>query len=289
MLNKYCTDYGLAGILHVFQNIVNVVQIIVPIVLLLATSIWLVQVIINPDEKKNMKKIYNTLVAAIIVFFIPMLVNMTLGMIDSNNNFLKCWKDAKTISYKIGNSSYIKSGKDAVKIVSTSQYEQGDDKKSDDSSTTTSNYSKDVEGFMTAVKNTVSYAKAHNYHYGDSHGVPPTSDGLISCDRLASKALWDIGYTDQRKGGEVVSTLDSYLTSHGWKKSTNINDAKYGSIILVSHSGTSGSPYHAFVVNSYSNGNMTTYDEGAEWRIHANQPFNNNWGQSSIYGVYNMQ
>ena len=289
MLNKYCTDYALAGILYVFQRIINIIQIIVPIILLISVSIWLIQVIINPDEKKNLKKLYNMVIAAVVVFFVPMLVNMILGMIDSNNNFIKCWRDAKNISFNINNNHHISSGREAVRIVNDQKYEQGDDKKNDASSNASTNYSRDVEGFMNAVKNTVSYAKSNSYHYGDSHGVPPTSDGLISCDRLASKALWDIGYTDQRKGGEVVSTLDNYLTSHGWKKSTNINDCKYGSIVLVSHSGTSGSPYHAFVVNSYKNGVMTTYDEGAEWRIHAKQPFTMGWGQSSIYGVYNMQ
>ena len=286
MLNKYCSDFALAGILHIFQNIVNVVQIVVPIVLLISLSVQLTQMVINPEEKKNMKKLYNTFIAAVVIFFIPMLVNMTIGMIDSNSNFLKCWRDAKTISFDVSKSKYISNGKDAVKIVQDYDYEKGDEKASDSS---TGSNSKDVEGFMTAVRNTVNYAREHNYHYGDSHAVPPTTDGLISCDRLAAKALWDIGYTDQRKGGEVVSTLDRYLTSHGWIKSTNINDAKYGSIIIVSHGGVNGSPYHAFVVNSYKNGHMTTYDEGAEWRVHANQPFDAPyWNQSLIYGVYNM-
>lgn len=287
MLNKYCTDYALAGILYIIQNIVTIIQIVVPIILLISVSIMLTQMIINPDEKKNKKKMFNSFVAAIIVFFIPMLVNMVIGMIDSNNNFLKCWKDAKTVNFNIKDNHYIPLGGEVKKVINDYEYEKGDDKKEDSSSS--SSYRKDVDSFMNAVKNTVSHAKANNYHYGDSHGTPPTSDGLISCDRLASKALWDIGYTDQRTGGEVVSTLDSYLTSHGWSKSTNINDCKYGSIVLVSHSGTSGSPYHAFVVNSYNNGAMTTYDEGAEWRIHADQPFNSGWNQSQIYGVYNMK
>lgn len=286
MLNNYCTDYALAGTLYVIQRLVTIIQIVVPIILLISVSVMLTQMIINPEEKKNKNRIKNSFIAAIVVFFIPMLINLVIGMVDSNNNFLKCWRDAKNININIGNSHYIKidDGRDIKKIINDYEYESGDAKENNDV-----NYRKDVDGFMNAVKATVDHARANNYHYGDSHGTPPTSDGIISCDRLASKALWDIGYTDQRPGGEVVSTLDKYLTSHGWTKSTNINDCKYGSIVLVSHSGTSGSPYHAFVVNSYKNGVMTTYDEGAEWRIHSNQPFNSSWNQSSIYGVYNME
>ena len=82
------------------------------------------------------------------------------------------------------------------------------------------------------------------------------------------------------------------MVSHGWVKSTNINDCKYGSIVLVSHNGTNTLPHHAFVVASYNPGTgiMKTYDMGAEWRIYADQPFTvDYWHQSSIYGVYNMK
>ena len=129
MLNNYCTDYALAGILYVFQRIINIIQIIVPIILLISVSIWLIQVIINPDEKKNLKKLYNMVIAAVVVFFVPMLVNMILGMIDSNNNFIKCWRDAKNISFNINNNHHISSGREAVRIVNDQKYEQGDDKK----------------------------------------------------------------------------------------------------------------------------------------------------------------
>lgn len=144
---------------------------------------------------------------------------------------------------------------------------------------------------MASVKNVVNEARVGNYHYGDSYATPPTTDGLISCDRLEAKALYDIGYTDQRDGGEVCSTLDSYLTSHGWTKSTNINDVKYGSIVLVSKNGTVGPVYHAFTSGGYdpNTGVMIHYDEGAEWRIHSDQPFQTTYyTQDLIYGVYNM-
>lgn len=286
---NYCRDIALAGILHVTQNIVTIIQIIVPIILLISVAIKLFKAMMNPDEKKNIPRIRNSFIATAIVFFIPIILNVLINMADSTDSFINCWKDAKTINIKFQSDKYYGNEEEKTTLYVDQEYEKG---VKNDSNTPSGNYSKNVESYMQAVKNTVDYARAHNYHYGDSHATPPTTDGLISCDRLEAKALWDIGYTDQRTGGEVVSTLDGYLTSHGWKKSTNINDVKYGSIVIVSHPGHNGRPTHAFTAVSYnpSNGVMVSYDEGSEWRVHAEQPFTSNyWTQSMIYGVYNME
>ncbi len=285
---NYCRDFALAGLLHVTQNIVTLIQILVPIILLISVAIKLFKAMMNPDEKKNIPRIRNSFIAAALIFFIPTIVNTAISIVDTDNSFINCWNDAKTIYIKF-QSSYYGKDEEKVKLYIDQDYEKGVNK---DSNTSSGNYSKNVESYMKAVKNTVDYARANNYHYGDSHATPPTTDGLISCDRLEAKALWDIGYTDQRAGGEVVSTLDGYLTSHGWRKSTNINDIKYGSIVIVSHPGHNGTPTHAFTAVSYnpSTGVMVSYDEGEEWRIHAEQPFTSNyWTQSMIYGVYNME
>jgi len=283
-----CGDYGLASIIAVFQRVITLIQIIAPILLLIMASIQLVRLVMNPEEKGGLKGLYNKFLATAIVFFVPVIVNAFMGMLGDSFQLSSCYQVARTINTAPSTKYIPVENEKENKVLFDGEYEKGNKK---NSSTVSGNYSKDVESFMRAVKNTVNYAKTHGYHYGDSHATPPTTDGIISCDRLASKALWDIGYTDQRVGGEVVSTLDSYLQSHGFKKSTNIKDCKYGSIVLVSHSGTAGSPYHAFVVDSYnpSTGAMKTYDEGAEWRITANQPFDASWTQASIYGVYNMQ
>lgn len=288
-MDSYCRSYALAGLLNVTQNIITLIQIIVPILLLLSVSIQLFKAMMKPDDKNIFPKLKNSFIGAATVFFIPIFLNVLLTTIDSNNNFINCWKEAKTISVSFKSETYYGDDKEKTRIINDQEYEKGTGKSS---SIPSGNYSKNVESFMQAVKNTVDYAREHNYHYGDSHATPPTTDGIISCDRLEAKALWDIGYTDQRAGGEVVTTLDGYLTSHGWRKSTNINDMKYGSIVLISHPGHNGQPTHAFTAVSYnpSTGVVVSYDEGAEWRIYASQPFTSNfWIQSMIYGVYNME
>lgn len=140
------------------------------------------------------------------------------------------------------------------------------------------------------------YQMAHNggYIYGDSNSRVPCADGVISCDRLASRALWNLGFTDQQSGGEVVTSLDSYLTSHGFIKIYDKNSLRAGDIVLVAEN---GSPDHCFIINSFTNAyNITKYDMGAQWRIEAAQPFtaslmeegNPLWSSKYFYGAYRV-
>jgi len=135
-LGNCCQDKGLMAILSSISNMVQIIQIVVPIVLLLMICVSLLQMVMNPDEKKNKKKIFNQFVAAVVVFFIPMLINLIVGMIDSTNvNFVSCLKESRNIKLS-SNVTYIKSSDDdrSKKIVNNDTYEKGDEKQSDDGS-----------------------------------------------------------------------------------------------------------------------------------------------------------
>lgn len=132
-LGNCCKDSGLLSILGVFSNIIEIVQIVVPIILLLMVCIKLLQMVINPDEKKNFKTLRNQIIAAVIVFFIPMLINVLVGMIDNTNiNFVSCLKESKNIKLS-NNVTYISdSKKKPSKVINDYEYEKGDPKKTDD-------------------------------------------------------------------------------------------------------------------------------------------------------------
>ena len=282
-----CGDYKLALLLSLFHKFFNLIQIIVPILLLVMVIFDLTKLVINPEDKKRLNVIKNKCIAVVIIFFLPLIVSVFMNLVDEKYDFAQCYNASPLMLEDVQSTEYISvHNGEAVKILQGEEYEHGSAPVSNGS------YSHNVEMFMKSVQNTVEYARVHNYHYGNSHASPPTSDGIISCDRLISKALWDIGYTDQSPGGVVVAEMESYLMSHGWKKSTNIQDCKYGSAVLVGPNGVNGAPTHAFVCVSYNpnTGIMQTYDEGAEWRIYSSQPFTtDNWNQSLIYGIYNMQ
>lgn len=140
--------------------------------------------------------------------------------------------------------------------------------------------------FLNAVKSVQEYARTHNYIYGDSQSTVPTADKKISCDRLVSKALWDMGYTDQPKGGLAFRhDVDAWFKKHGLKKSTKFADIKAGSILVVMN--PSGSSRHMFVVAKKSGKNYSRYDCGSlEW-IRSKQPLPGLW-LSELIAVYNF-
>lgn len=75
-----------AGVIKVFKlirEILNIVRIIVPIMLIVLSVFDILKVVMNPDEEKNMKKkLTNRLLAAIIVFLVPTLVNLVMDVVD---------------------------------------------------------------------------------------------------------------------------------------------------------------------------------------------------------------
>ena len=130
-----------------------------------------------------------------------------------------------------------------------------------------------VNSFLNACKKVMDTARAGKYAYGNSTTTPPTADKKISCDRLIAKALYDLGFKDQRKGGETCGTLDTYLQKHGFVRSTKAKDIKKGSIVLVQATDKDYTS-HAFVCVSYDAKNWKTdrYDAGSQTRINTQQP-----------------
>ena len=99
-LGSCCNDAGLAGIIDIVRKVMGLFQTIVPIILLTMLMIQLFKLVVNPDEKGGLKKITNRIIAALIVFFLPTIVNVVMIYLPSNENFQvgACWQTAKNMS-----------------------------------------------------------------------------------------------------------------------------------------------------------------------------------------------
>lgn len=140
--------------------------------------------------------------------------------------------------------------------------------------------------FLASVKKVQEMARAKGWIYADSQSNVPCADGKISCDRLVARALWDMGYHDQCKGGIALGrNFEAYLMQHGFKRSTNMADAKAGSVMVVMN--PSKSSRHVFVIASRSGDRFTRYDCGSTDWIRSKQPLQGLW-MAYVIGIYNM-
>lgn len=104
-----CSDYGLVGILDILRQVLTLIQIVAPILLILALAIQFTQLLINPDDKKKQKSLINKFIAAVMCFFIPFIVNLTINMLPDTFQLSACWDTAR-ISREVlqsNNSTYI--------------------------------------------------------------------------------------------------------------------------------------------------------------------------------------
>ena len=149
-----------------------------------------------------------------------------------------------------------------------------------------------VEQFLASCQNVVDTARANGYSYGDSHAQNPTTDGIISCDRLVAKALYDLGYTGQPVGGITCGNADEYLYAWGFERSENLYDARRGSIMLVKHKDVDYTS-HMYVLASDMDFNAMVadrYDCGGQENIETPQPLRGEgfWYRTDSIIVYNI-
>ena len=134
-----------------------------------------------------------------------------------------------------------------------------------------------VIDFLAELEYVTTRVKEEGYTYGDADYMPPNDEGyttknngkVISCDRMVAWALYRMGYRDQPEKGLVVSNLEGYLESKGWKKIESQDRVQAGDVVF-SNPDEDGKPQHTFVCA----GENKRYDCGSAKRISSDQPFN---------------
>jgi len=91
ILEATCSSPALAVTLRALKKIMGVIQIIGPILLIVSLSIQITQLLANPDDKKLPKKIFNSILAIILLFFIPVFINIIMKWMGSTFTVSACW------------------------------------------------------------------------------------------------------------------------------------------------------------------------------------------------------
>ena len=90
-LTAVCGSYAVATLLSVFKRALNLIQMIGPIVGIIALVINFTKLMIIPDEKKLKNVIRNWAIAIIMLFLIPTCVNLVMRLFDDTFTVSKCW------------------------------------------------------------------------------------------------------------------------------------------------------------------------------------------------------
>ena len=128
-----CSSNDLAVFLQIVKNILNMIHIIGPILLIIALVMHFIKLMSNPDDKKLMKKIANSIIATIVLFFLPTIANVVMGMVDNSYTLSACWNTTETYT---PSTQYIPINDDNNKKQKLTQdpsdYEKGEKKQTND-------------------------------------------------------------------------------------------------------------------------------------------------------------
>ena len=229
-MNNTCSDSTLSGILGIAKNIVNVIQIIGPILALIGIVILFIKLMSNPEDKKIPKQIRNSGIALIILFFIPMLVNVSMSLLGDSFNFSSCWNSNTKLN---GSSTYVEiDGKNKKKINNNGSYEKGDktSTKSNSSSNNTSTDGSNTDNSSDNGSSNNTYGT--RFFIGDSRTVQMY---CYSHDDWSSSTVNNLSSGISEANGDVWSSKGSIGLD--WMKSTGIpnveSNFKSGSAIII--------------------------------------------------------
>ena len=101
-----CTDYAIVMLIKIMKTVLDMVHIIGPILLLVSISINVLKLVKHEDsseEKKLVKNIRNSIIATVILFLLPALLNLTMLIISNvgiknTTNIDDCWNSVNKIS-----------------------------------------------------------------------------------------------------------------------------------------------------------------------------------------------
>ena len=121
MILSLCSDANVLKILRYIKIVINIIFLIVPILLLVTASISYLKAISNADKDgiaKTNKAMISKCIAAVIIFFIPLITKMRVRLASTDeNDYISCIENATPEGIS---NAYVKNANDTIKKVKTS-------------------------------------------------------------------------------------------------------------------------------------------------------------------------
>ena len=126
ILEVSCSSPVLGIVTQIVKKIVGLIQIIAPILLIISLIINIINLVQDPENKKLPKKIFNAIIATIVVFFIPLLVNVVMDTLGNSNSISACWNSGDVdVSVSQDQNYQNNNGENKKIITDTGKYEKG--------------------------------------------------------------------------------------------------------------------------------------------------------------------
>lgn len=284
-LGNCCSDPGLATLIEASRRVMNLIQIIAPILLIIMAAIQFTRLVMNPEVKGGLKGIKNMFVAAAVIFFIPVIVDVVLNMMPQSFSVSACWQQAKTIaeSSRRYNFEYIspyESQSTSKALTDPSEYEKGKPK-----STTGSGGNiapGDAKGILEGAEKVHTMYEQNKWFYYTSLGQLRWNDIKYSTNNpsRATCCATFVGSAFYAGGVFSESELNKYnynsaygisqlCQEHGWTKISSYSQLAAGDIVIMSGPEGGSSVGH---VQIYA-GNGTWYNAGSTNAIQRDSPY----------------
>lgn len=95
MILNVCEQSGILSLILYVKKIIDLIRIVVPIALILMCTIDFAKMVLNPDEKSSIPQIMKRILAAMLIFFVPTMVNILLEWAgELSFDATDCWNNA---------------------------------------------------------------------------------------------------------------------------------------------------------------------------------------------------
>ena len=77
-----CNNDNIIQLFKILKQFLSIIRYVVPIGLTIMTVVAVMKKTINPDDKDGQKRIISRIIAAVLVFFAPVLVRFVIKVVD---------------------------------------------------------------------------------------------------------------------------------------------------------------------------------------------------------------
>ena len=305
-LGTCCNDYSIAIFIAIIKNAIEVIQIIVPILLIAMSMVQLFKMLTSSDprDKKGVKSLTNKFVAAAIVFFLPIFANIVISLVGEGVNtggldVIKCYKESSStvevmnrtrtryIKKETNNKEPVKVTFDGKDVADGSDGVNPNDRetkyKDRGSSGGGGNLAPgDAQGILDGAEKVHTTYEQNGWFYYSSLDQLRWNDVKYStnnpskatcCATFVGSAFYVGGvFTEQEINQYNYNSqygISELCEAHNWIKINSYSALQAGDVVIMSGPGGGSAPGH---VQIYA-GNGTWYNAGSTNAIQRDNPY----------------